>query len=149
MATNAKPANHGATVSSLAAPVSPKQPIILDLPYPPSLNHYWRRNANGGLRISAAGKAYRQSTILEFHRVTGLYGGKGYFREPVAVEIAVFEPKHHVADLDNLLKCLLDSMTHARVYDDDKRVKYIQMAASAGGAAPSVRVEVSAMRPIT
>jgi crossover junction endodeoxyribonuclease RusA len=94
----------------------------LTLPWPPSVNAYYRSPNKGPLAgrtlISEAGRAYRTAVheIVSEGRLAASYAG------PVAVEIEAHMPDKRRRDLDNLLKGLLDSLTHAGVWLDDSQV---------------------------
>ena len=45
----------------------------------------------------------------------------------VSVEIDLYPPDRRRRDIANPLKCLLDSMTHAGVYEDDSQIKDIEL----------------------
>lgn len=93
----------------------------LTLPYPPSVNTYWRHPTTGKLAgrhlISEKGRAYRDAVLncVRESKVTRMSG-------PVAVDIVAYMPDRRRRDLDNILKSLLDSLTHAGVWDDDDQV---------------------------
>lgn len=95
--------------------------LSFTLPYPPSVNTYWRHPSRGPLAgrhlISQEGRAYREAIrahVAEssFGKITGL----------VAVDIEAFFPDRRKRDLDNILKSLLDSLTHAGVWEDDSQI---------------------------
>lgn len=90
----------------------------MQLPWPPSVNGYWRTvTINGKQRtlISKRGRQYR-ATVRAIVR-TGLpIAGRA------AVVIEAFPPDRRVRDLDNILKSLLDSMTYAGVWHGDEQV---------------------------
>jgi crossover junction endodeoxyribonuclease RusA len=90
--------------------------IELELPYPPSVNHYWRRVGARTL-ISRGGRAFRQSVcaILAAAKVRPLVGA-------LAVEVDVYPPDHRRRDLDNTLKSLLDALAHGGAYHDDSQI---------------------------
>lgn len=88
----------------------------LELPFPPSVNHYWRRVGPRTL-ISRGGRAFRSSVceILAAHKVRSLRG-------PLSVEIDVYPPDRRRRDIDNLQKALLDALAHGGAYEDDSQV---------------------------
>jgi Holliday junction resolvase RusA-like endonuclease len=86
------------------------------LPYPPSINHYWRRVGPRTL-ISREGRRFRQRVmaILAARRVEPLAG-------PLAVEVEIHPPDHRRRDIDNVQKALLDALQHGGAYLDDSQV---------------------------
>lgn len=98
------------------------------LPFPPSLNHYWRKD-RGGMHISEEGKKY----IARVQQLA-LLNGRGdteysltVLRQPEPKQklkvCAVFHcPDNARRDLDNLFKVLFDCMTKAKVWHDDSQV---------------------------
>lgn len=98
--------------------------IVLDLPWPPSVNTYWRHITRGKLAgrhlISEKGRAYRtavQAAVLDaFRRVPEPMPGR------LAVEIYAHPPDRRTRDLDNLPKALLDGLSHAGLWADDGQI---------------------------
>lgn len=90
--------------------------IELELPYPPSVNHYWRRVGARTL-ISRGGRAFRQAvcSILAAHGIRPLDGA-------LVVEVAVYPPDRRRRDIDNLQKALLDALGHGGAYHDDSQI---------------------------
>lgn len=92
----------------------------LTIPYPPSLNHYYRRVGSRTL-ISREGREYRRA-------ICGLLAcGNGRIRKPpaggrIALAMDAFPPDLRRRDLDNLLKCTQDSLAQAGVYEDDSQI---------------------------
>lgn len=86
------------------------------LPWPPSVNRYWR-TYQGRMLISQEGRAYREA-------VTALLidCGVAPIKGKLVVEIEAWRPDNRVRDLDNLLKATLDSLTHAGIYNDDSQI---------------------------
>ena len=95
--------------------------ITLVLPWPPSVNHYWRHVVIGhSVRtlISAEGRAYKarvENACREQQAPMQL-------RQKVAVEIRLEPPDRRKRDIDNSVKAILDSLTSARVWNDDFQV---------------------------
>lgn len=92
--------------------------MVITLPYPPSVNHYWRRVGPRTL-ISREGRAFRKD-------VCALLGGGGPRKPPAGGRIALamdaFPPDRRRRDLDNIQKPVLDALEHAGVYEDDSQV---------------------------
>lgn len=91
--------------------------LTLELPYPPSINSYYGTNKFGSKYIKEKGRAYRNTVVnslSEYNLQT--------LSSSLSVEISVFPPDLRKRDLDNILKCLLDSLTHSGVYVDDSLI---------------------------
>lgn len=88
--------------------------IELAMPWPPSVNRYWR-TFQGRMIISAEGRTYRRVVAEQvmIQRGAKHYAGK------LKVTIEAWRPDNRKRDLDNLLKAVLDSLTHAGVWADD------------------------------
>jgi len=99
------------------------------LPWPPTVNTYWRHKVTGRLAtvyISAEGKAYRKAVnywVMEAAMVQRYLKQTG----PLRVEIEAFPPDRRKRDLDNVLKSLLDSLTHAGVWEDDSQIQDLRI----------------------
>ena len=91
--------------------------IEITLPWPPSVNTYWR-TFNGRMIISAKGREYRKSVAEQVAEQDSAkqYAGK------MRVEIEAWRPDNRRRDLDNLLKAVLDGCTHAGVWEDDSNI---------------------------
>ncbi len=97
--------------------------LVLTLPWPPSVNTYWRSIMAGPLAgrvlISERGRKYRKSVLesVMTQRVP-----RGQLTGKLTVEICAMPPDRRARDLDNLLKGLLDSLHHAGVIEDDSEI---------------------------
>ena len=89
----------------------------LVLPYPPSINHYWR-HFRGRTLISREGRAYRQQVVTQCQG----FGGQPPRDGRLALAMDAFPPDRRRRDLDNIQKASLDSMQHAGIYLDDSQV---------------------------
>ena len=93
----------------------------LTLPYPPSINHYWR-HFRGRIVISREGRTFRENVCALLAR-----GNHGGARKPpsggrIALAMDAFPPDRRRRDLDNLQKPLLDALQHAGEYEDDSQI---------------------------
>jgi crossover junction endodeoxyribonuclease RusA len=90
--------------------------IEFTLPWPPSVNHYYRRLGHKTL-ISRDGRKYRTEVVAQlFDMLDEPMSGR------LQVEIHAHPPDKRRRDLDNLQKSLLDAMQHAGVYVDDSQI---------------------------
>jgi crossover junction endodeoxyribonuclease RusA len=96
--------------------------INLTLPWPPSVNTYWRHPTTGRLAgrhlISEKGRAYREvvSGMLQDQSLTA------GIATAVKLEIEAFAPDKRRRDLDNILKAMLDGLVYGGLLSDDDQV---------------------------
>lgn len=87
-----------------------------ELPWPPSVNHYWR-HVRGRFYIAQDGQRFRQrvEAIVAVDRQKPMDG-------PLSVAIAAFPPDRRRRDIDNILKALFDALEHAGAYHNDNQI---------------------------
>jgi len=115
----------------------------IELPFPPSVNHYWRSTVVNGrprVLISKPGRAYRsevRAKVLELLRSmpVALTGR-------VVLDIQAFPPDRRQRDLDNLIKAVQDSLTHAGVWLDDSQIDRLSISRREVFAGGFVRVTI-------
>jgi crossover junction endodeoxyribonuclease RusA len=94
-----------------------------ELPWPPSVNHYWlysvRRSGRKSfvnVRIGDAGLEFR-AKVIELIRPAG-----PALKNRLSVKFYAYPPDRRCRDLDNVLKALNDALTHAGVWIDDGQI---------------------------
>ena len=91
--------------------------LVLNLPYPPSVNSYW------GFQGS---RRYLTKKALLFKKITAesffVTKHKGFGKARLSVTIYLFPPDKRIRDIDNCIKSLLDSLCQAKVFDDDSQI---------------------------
>lgn len=113
--------------------------MIFDLPYPPSINTYWRHRVFGRrpiVYVTDAGVAYR-SEIKQLAGIVRPLDGD------LVVVVNLYPPDRRRRDIDNPIKALLDAMTHAGIWNDDSQIKKLtveMMPKAKGRAVVSVGV---------
>ena len=98
--------------------------MILSLPWPPSVNVYWR-HVGSKVLISAEGRTYSRKVydcVLMQCAPRSSLNVTRRFDSPVSVDITAYPPNRARRDLDNLPKAILDALTKARVWEDDSLV---------------------------
>ncbi|TRS74744.1 RusA family crossover junction endodeoxyribonuclease, partial [Salmonella enterica] len=97
----------------------------LTLPFPPSVNTYWRAPNKGPLKgrhmVSASDRKYQSEACAAV--IEQLRRLPKPSTAPAAVEIILYPPDKRIRDLDNYNKALFDALTHAGVWEDDSQVK--------------------------
>ncbi|HGM5043058.1 TPA: RusA family crossover junction endodeoxyribonuclease [Stenotrophomonas maltophilia] len=88
---------------------------LVILPWPPSVNRYWR-TFRGRMLISADGRTYRQAAV------GAALAGDRFGAAKVRVSIDAWLPDNRRRDVDNILKAPLDALCHAGIYDDDSQI---------------------------
>jgi crossover junction endodeoxyribonuclease RusA len=113
--------------------------ITVTLPWPPSVNAYWRQ-FRGRAIISKAGREYRQAVlaILLPMRLTP-------YDQPVRVDIAAQQPDKRRRDVDNLAKAILDGLKAGQAYTDDSLIHDLRIRWLHMGSPGTVRITITPM----
>ena len=118
----------------------------LVLPFPPSVNTYWRAPNSGPLKgrhlISQKGRAFQSAACAAI--IEQLRKLPKPSAEFAAVEITLYPPDQRRRDIDNYNKALFDALTHAGVWEDDSQVK--RMLVEWGPVVPKGKVEITINR---
>jgi crossover junction endodeoxyribonuclease RusA len=94
-----------------------RRPYTIELPWPPSVNTYWR-HVGARMLISKPGRQYRQSVEL----AVLIAGGRRNLLGRLSLQIAATPPDNRRRDLDNVLKAPLDALAKSGVYEDDSQI---------------------------
>lgn len=102
--------------------------LNLTLPYPPSVNDYYGRGPRH-VYVKAPGVAYRRKVLEAVQRLTlAAPSALAPFQlAPLAVRVVLNPPAEQTEqqrqDVDNGNKALLDALSKAKVWRDDRQVK--------------------------
>ena len=93
--------------------------VELELPYPPSINHYFSYY-QGRPVLSKDARSYR-------HQVRRIAIAKGIkpLMGQLAVRIEIHPPDDRRRDCDNVQKAVLDALQHAGAFWDDSQVVWL------------------------
>lgn len=97
----------------------------LELPYPPTVNHYWK-HARGRHFLSKAGKAYRE--VAEFMTLNAMNARAPTIIGPTVAVLQAWMPDNRQRDVDNLPKGPLDAIQHAGLIVDDSQIDLLIVA---------------------
>lgn len=102
--------------------------LTLVLPFPPSVNHYWRHVIMGKYvrtLISAAGREFKLNVAQ------ALQNQLGAKIAPILCDcrlyVSLHAPDRRRRDVDNYAKALLDSLTEAGVWADDSQIRDLRL----------------------
>ena len=116
----------------------------LTLPYPPSINHYWR-HYRGRTVISREGRRFREG-ICDLLATSAQRNGNGPRKPPAGGRIALcmdaFPPDRRRRDLDNIQKPVLDALERAEVYLDDSQIDLLLTRRRASGKPGHIEVQL-------
>jgi len=93
--------------------------VELELPFPPSINHYFSYY-QGRPVLSKDARAYRH----QVRRIVSAAGIKPLMG-PIAVRIDICPPDNRRRDCDNSQKSILDALQHAGAFWDDSQVVWL------------------------
>jgi crossover junction endodeoxyribonuclease RusA len=91
--------------------------LILDLPLPPSVNHYWGQHGHRRY-VSKAGVSFKAqvSDYVVEYRVPKLGAAR------LAMTVVLFPKDRRKQDIDNRIKALWDALADAGVFDNDEQI---------------------------
>ena len=94
--------------------------LEFDLPWPPSVNNYYR-HVGPRVLISRAGRKYRTMCVSRLGGLEKLSGRLSLYAE-------LYPPDRRRRDIDNVGgKCLLDSLQASGLFDDDFQIKELHL----------------------
>jgi crossover junction endodeoxyribonuclease RusA len=129
--------------------------LRFDLPWPPSVNTYWRHTVRNGKKpgdpggrlkkahahvyISEQGEKYRRDV---FYLVRSQKVPRGALKGRLAVHAIAYPPDARTRDLDNCWKGLLDALKAAGVIVDDGDIDDLHIVRGPKRAGGLMRLEV-------
>ena len=96
--------------------------IIISLPFPPSVNVMYRRG-KFSTYLSQQGRDYKQKVsemIAEYKPAI-----ENALQGRLSVFLGMSAPSRRAYDIDNRIKCVLDSLQDAGVFEDDEQIDYL------------------------
>lgn len=118
--------------------------IVLYLPWPPTVNSYYKMTRHGQRYLDTKVREFRELVAASINeQAPGLT-----LDEHIFMEVYLFPPDRRKRDLDNYMKGLLDSMTEAGLWADDSLIDQLHIYRGEVVKLGSVKVEISEAGPI-
>lgn len=118
--------------------------IVLHLPWPPTINNYYKLTRSGVRYLDKSVRKFRQSVLdaveEQFPGVT--------LDETLFMEVYLYPPDKRKRDLDNYMKGLLDALTEAELWKDDSLIDQLHIFRGEIVKGGAVRVEISEGGPV-
>jgi crossover junction endodeoxyribonuclease RusA len=96
--------------------------LVLNLPLPPSVNHYW--GTHGHRRyVSKAGVLFKEqvSDYVAEYRVPKLGAAR------LEMKVVLYPKDRRKQDIDNRIKALWDALADAGVFDNDEQIDVLMV----------------------
>ncbi len=98
--------------------------LIIELPWPPSVNHIWRRWGHRTL-LSKAGRVFYKATE-PIIAVAMLEADVTTLTCPVALALGLHPPTRRVIDCDNRIKPAQDALKRGGLLLDDSQIYHVE-----------------------
>lgn len=116
---------------------------MITLPFPPSMNAYWRTPRAGPLAgrtmLSVQAREYRKAAMQAI-------GKRKPIESRVSVVLVLNAPTKRSYDIDNRAKAPLDALTHAGYWLDDGQVDKLTIIRGAVGKPGSAVLTIEEMK---
>jgi crossover junction endodeoxyribonuclease RusA len=122
----------------------PRMDVVIVLPWPPSVNRYYRSISKGKLAgrvlVSQEGRTYRQevAVMLDRRRLPMI-------RDRMRISIEAFPPDRRRRDLDNLLKASLDALVFGGAIEDDSLIDDLRIRRGEVREGGELRIHIQGM----
>jgi len=114
------------------------------IPYPPSVNTYWRSIGRGRVILSKKGREYRHAVDIA---VAECFADVANDPRPLLgrlrVKIIAIMPDRRRRDIDNINKAALDAMGYAGIYGDDNQIDELHVIRGEVLAPGCLEVEIT------
>lgn len=103
--------------------------VRLELPFPPSVNRYWRHvGMGGGVRVLLSREGRRYKDAVKAAVLARVGEGREPLTGRLVVDVRLYPPDRLRRDIDNFGgKALLDALTDAGVWQDDSQLDELRI----------------------
>ncbi len=100
--------------------------ITVTLPWPPSVNKYWRIFGNRKI-LSENGRAFKAAALKAVAQQLGLIQPWQSLACDLEVQLFAYPPDKRRRDVDNLFKAAIDSLTESGLIVDDSLISKLSI----------------------
>ena len=125
-------------MKSLKLGESLNEMIDIELPFPPSGNHFWKHSGSSHY-ITAKGEKY----LRQIQWIIASKGMRYKLSKRLEVEVIFFPPNKRRFDLDNMIKVLNDCLTKSGVWEDDSLIDMLHLIRGPKIVGGKVRVKIA------
>lgn len=93
-----------------------KWPIILELPYPPTVNHMYITRRGGRKILTEVARQFRVKVVRACNSINACYFERF---ERYRLHIQVFRPDKRCRDTSNIIKATEDALERGGIFDND------------------------------
>lgn len=97
--------------------------MTITLPWPPSVNSYYRTYKNRTI-LSAAGRKYKKQAAAA---IAAKVKTPPQYSERLEVELHLSPPDRRKRDIDNYAKATLDALQAAKIFLDDSQIDRLRI----------------------
>ena len=96
--------------------------LVLNLPLPPSVNHYWGQHGHRRY-VSKAGVLFKEqvSDYIAEYKVPKLGTAR------IEMQVTLYPKDRRKQDIDNRIKALWDALADAGVFDNDEQIDVLHI----------------------
>ncbi len=118
----------------------------IEIAWPPSVNHIWRKTPAGRIYLTREARIFR-ADVMSRVAVARCHGAlpKTALAGNLAVAMELYPPDRRRRDVDNYSKAVLDALTHARIWRDDSQIKRQTVTVRESKAGGQVVLTISAL----
>lgn len=116
----------------------PWMDVTFWLPWPPTVNNYYRRSRHGGLFLDPKVEAFRVDCSVLVPSLDWIH--------PVRLALWLHPPDQRKRDIDNILKGTQDALQQCGLFRDDSQIKKLHINFREPRKPGAVRVVARQMR---
>jgi len=121
-----------------------EQDVVLYLPWPPTVNNYYKVSRHGQRYLHKNVKSFRDQVCEAISEQCPNLT----ITDSIFMEVYLFPPDRRKRDLDNYMKGLLDGLTQAGLWEDDSLLDQLHIYRGVVVKDGSVRIEIADAGPV-